>query len=320
MAVSMKGGGKSLLNKRSSYFQRTWMLYAMLVLPVAFFAIFRYAPMSNIVIAFKDYNIFRGVWDSPWIWEREGRSAFYWFEQAFGNPGFVRALRNTIFLNFLDLVIGFPAPIILAILLNELAFKRFKKVTQTIVYLPHFISWIVISGMAVQLFAPGGGVVNQLLGQLGLGPIQFLGEPRNWVATFIGIGVWRSMGWGTIIYLAAITGINSELYEAAEVDGCGRWGKIWHVTLPGIRPTIVVLLILNLGWMLGTDFDRYWAMLNPVVLRVGDVISTMVFRVGIRGFQFSLTTAIGLFQSVVSVIFLLTANFIAKRVGERGIM
>jgi len=319
MAAKMKGDGRPIRSS-GSYFQRTWMLYAMLVLPVAFFVIFRYAPMSNIVIAFKDYNIFRGVWDSDWIWAREGRSAFYWFEQAFGNPGFVRALRNTIFLNFLDLVIGFPAPIILAILLNELAFKRFKKVTQTIVYLPHFISWIVISGMAVQLFAPGGGVVNQLLGELGLGPIQFLGDPSNWIATFIGIGVWRSMGWGTIIYLAAITGINSELYEAAEVDGCGRFGKIWHVTLPGIRPTIVVLLILNLGWMLGTEFDRYWAMLNPVVLPVGDVISTMVFRVGIRGFQFSLTTAIGLFQSVVSVIFLLSANFLAKRLGERGIM
>jgi putative aldouronate transport system permease protein len=233
---------------------------------------------------------------------------------------FVRALRNTIFLNFLDLIVGFPAPIILALLLNELAFKRFKKFTQTVVYLPHFISWIVISGMAVQLFATGGGVVNMMLGRIGLGPVSFLGEPTNWIATFIGLGVWRSMGWGTIIYLAAITSINPELYEAAEVDGCGRMGKIWHVTLPGIRPTIVVLLILNLGWMLGTEFDRYWAMINPVVLHVGDVISTMVFRVGIRGFQFSLTTAIGLFQSVVSVLFLLTANFIAKRIGERGIM
>jgi len=312
MATSMKGGGRSA-RRRSSYLQRTWMLYAMLVLPVGFFVVFRYIPMGNIVIAFKDYNIFRGVWDSPWV-------GLHWFEQAFQNPGFVRALRNTIWLNFLDLIFGFPAPIILAILLNELAFKRFKRVTQTIVYLPHFISWIVISGMAVQLFATGGGVVNILLSRVDLGPINFLGAPANWIATFIGLGVWRGMGWGTIIYLAAITGINSELYEAAEVDGCGRWGKIWHVTLPGIRPTMVVLLILNLGWMLGTEFDRYWAMLNPVVLQVGDVISTMVFRVGIRGFQFSLTAAIGLFQSIVSVIFLLTANFIAKRVGERGIM
>jgi len=304
---------------RSSYFQRTWMLYAMLALPVAFFAVFRYVPMGNIIIAFKDYNIFRGVLDSPWIWENESRGVFYWFESAFSHARFLPALRNTIWLNFLDLAFGFPAPIILAILLNELAFKRFKKITQTIVYLPHFISWIVISGMARQLFLTDG-TVNVLLGHIGVGPISFLGVPQNWVATFISLGVWRGMGWGTIIYLAAITGINSELYEAAEVDGAGRWGKIWHVTLPGIRSTMVVLLILNLGWMLGSEFDRYWAMLNPVVLPVGDVINTLVYDIGLRSFQFSLTAAIGLFQSVVSVIFLLSANFLAKRFGERGIM
>jgi len=303
----------------------------MLVLPVAFFVVFRYIPMGNIVIAFKDYNIFEGVFGSPWMWDeyayvagrqvsREPRPWFHWFQEAFQNPAFVRALRNTLWLNFLDLVFGFPAPIILAILLNELAFKRFKKITQTVVYVPHFISWIIISGMAVQLFATGGGVVNILLGRVGLGPINFLGDPGNWIVTFIGLGVWRGMGWGTIIYLAAITGINSELYEAAEVDGAGRWGKIWHVTLPGIRPTMVILLILNLGWMLGSEFDRYWAMVNPVVHHVGDVINTFVYDHGIRSMRFSFTAAVGLFQSAVSVIFLLTANFIAKRVGERGIM
>lgn len=308
-----KYNGQSLL-KRSSYLQRTWMLYAMLILPVAFFAIFRYVPMANIVIAFKDYSIFhKNVWEAPWV-------GFKWFNQAFHSQDFYIALRNTLWLNFLGLVFGFPAPIILAIFLNELAFKRFKKVTQTVVYLPHFISWIIISGMAVQLFATNGGVVNIMLGKLGFGPINFLMDPSMWVVTYIGLGVWKDMGWGTIIYLAAITGINSELYEAAEVDGAGRWGKIWHVTLPGILPTIVVLLILNLGSMLGSEFDRPFAMVNPMVLKVGDVISTMVYRVGIRSFQFSLTAAIGLFQSVVCVIFLLTANFIAKRAGERGIM
>ena len=311
MSRNMKMGPPG--SSRSSYLSRTWMLYAMLVLPIGFFVVFRYIPMGNIVIAFKDYNIFQGVPDSPWV-------GFHWFERAFADPQFINALRNTLILNLLDLIFGFPAPIILSILLNELVFTRFKKITQTIVYLPHFISWIIISGMAVQLFAPGGGVVNVMLGKLGMGPVNFLGNPNNWVATFIGLGVWRSMGWGTIIYLAAITGINSELYEAAEVDGCGRWGKIWHVTLPGIRSTMVVLLILSLGNMLGTEFDRYWALINPVVLHVGDVISTLVFRVGIRSFQFSLTAAIGLFQSVIAVVLLLTANFIAKRLGERGIM
>jgi len=294
------------------YLQRTWMLYLMLVLPVAFFAVFRYIPMTNIVIAFKDYNIFRGVWDSPW-------AGFKYFEQAFQNRAFFFALRNTLVLNILDLIMGFPAPIILALLLNELVNKRFKKITQTIIYLPHFLSWIIIAGMANQLFAPSGGVINIMLSRFNVGPINFLMDKGNWIATYIGLGVWREMGWGTIIYLAAITGINPELYEAAEVDGAGRWQKLWHITLPGIRPTIIVLLIMSLGRILGSEFDRPFALVNPMVEQVGDVISTMVYRVGIRSSQFSLTAAIGLFQSLVCVIFLVAANSIAKKAGERGI-
>jgi putative aldouronate transport system permease protein len=268
--------------------------------------------MTNIVIAFKDYNIFRGVWASPWVGGK-------WFEQAFQSRDFYFSLRNTLVLNFLDLIVGFPAPIILAILLNELPFRRYKKLTQTLVYLPHFLSWIIISGIAVQLLAPSGGVVNIGLSKLGLGPINFLMENHLWIGTYVGLGVWKEMGWGTIIYLAAITGINPELYEAAEVDGAGRWRKIWHVTLPGIRPTIVVLLIMNLGRILGSEFDRPYTMANPMVMEVADVISTLVYRVGIRSSQFSLTAAIGLFQSVVCVVFLIAANAIAKSSGERGI-
>jgi putative aldouronate transport system permease protein len=222
-------------------------------------------------------------------------------------------------LNFLDLVVGFPAPVILAVLLNELPSRRYKKLTQTLVYLPHFLSWIIISGISVQLFAPGGGIINIALSKIGLGPINFLMENNLWVGTYVGMGVWKEMGWGTIIYLAAITGINPEIYEAAEVDGAGRFGKIWHVTLPGIRPTIVVLLIMNLGRILGSEFDRPYTMANPMVMDVADVISTLVYRVGIRSSQFSLTAAIGLFQSVVCVIFLIAANAIAKNSGERGI-
>jgi putative aldouronate transport system permease protein len=294
------------------YVRRKWMYYAMLLLPMAFFVVFRYVPMVNIVIAFKDYNLFRGVWDSPWV-------GMKWFKEAFASRDFLFALRNTIALNMLDLIIGFPAPIILAILLNELSFKRYKKLTQTIVYLPHFLSWIIISGIASQLFAPSGGVINIALTKIGIGPIDFLMKPNNWVATYIGLGVWKEMGWGTIIYLAAITGINPEVYEAAEVDGAGRWGKIWHVTLPGLRPTIVVLLIMNLGRILGSEFDRPYTMANPLVMQVADVLSTLVYRVGIRSGQFSLTSAIGLFQSLVCVVFLLGANSLAKKVGERGI-
>jgi putative aldouronate transport system permease protein len=297
---------------RIIYIKRTWMLYLMLLLPMVFFIVFRYVPMVNIVIAFKDYNIFAGVGKSPWV-------GFKWFGQAFTDPGFMLALRNTLLLNILDLLCGFPAPVILAILLNELSYKGYKKVTQTVMYLPHFLSWIIISGIAIQLFAPGDGVVNLALGKLGVGPIDFLMNKGMWVGTYISLGIWKEMGWGTIIYLAAITGINPELYEAAEVDGANRWGKIWHVTLPSIRPTIIVLLIMNLGRILGSEFDRPYTLANPLVMQVADVISTLVYRVGIRNGQFSLTAAIGLFQSVVCVIFLLAANSLAKKFGERGV-
>jgi putative aldouronate transport system permease protein len=300
------------LLKRSHYLQRTWMLYLMLVLPVIYFLVFKYIPMANIIIAFKDYNMFEGVWKSPWV-------GFKWFAQTFQDRDFYLALRNTLVLNILDLIMGFPAPIILAILLNELPFKYYKKFAQTVIYLPHFLSWIIIAGIARQLFAPSGGLINIMLGQLGIGPINFLMNKGMWIGTYIGLGVWKEMGWGTIIYLAAITGINPELYEAAEVDGASRWGKIWHVTLPGIRPTIVVLLIMNLGRILGSEFDRPFTLANDTVMQVADVISTMVYRLGIRGPQISLTTAIGLFQSVVCVIFLIAANAIAKRAGERGV-
>jgi putative aldouronate transport system permease protein len=291
------------------------MLYGMLVLPVTFFIIFRYAPMTNIVIAFKDYNIFQGVWSkgSPWV-------GLKWFQRAFASRDFWNALRNTLWLNFLDLLIGFPAPIILALILNELVYKTYKRLTQTIIYLPHFLSWIIVSSIASRLLAPSTGVVNIfLVNNFGIGPIDFLMNKSKWIMTYILFGVWKEMGWGTIIYLAAITGINPELYEAAEVDGAGRWRKLWHITLPGVKPTIVVLLIMNIGRILGIEFDRPYTMMNSIVMEVADVISTLVYRVGIRSFQFSFTAAIGVFQSVVCVIFLIAANTMAKKFGERGI-
>jgi len=300
---------------KSTYLQRSWMLYLMLALPIAFFVVFRYIPMTNIVIAFKDYNIFQGVWSegSPWV-------GFKWFQRAFSTKDFWNALRNTVYLNVLDLVMGFPAPIILALLLNELVNKSFKKVTQTLIYLPHFLSWIIVSGIASRLLAPTTGVINIFLVEsLGIGPIDFLMDKTKWVFTYIFLGVWKEMGWGTIIYLAAITGINPELYEAAEVDGAGRWRKLWHITLPGIRPTIVVLLIMNIGRILGIEFDRPYTLMNNIVMEVADVLSTLVYRLGIRSFQYSLTSAIGLFQSIVCVIFLVAANTVANKLGERGI-
>jgi len=315
----------------SAYLKRSWMLYLMLLLPMAFFMLFRYVPMTNIVMAFKNYNMFQGVWSPPnpvcpydqtgvhmtgcshWV-------GFDWFQKAFASRDFWLAMRNTLWLNFLDLLFGFPAPIILALILNELFFKTFKKFTQTVIYLPHFLSWIIVSSIASRLLAPTTGVVNIFLYEtFNMKPIDFLMDKANWVATYVALGVWKEMGWGTIIYLAAITGINPELYEAAEVDGAGRWRKLWHITLPGIRPTIVVLLIINIGRILGIEFDRPYTMMNNIVIEVADVLSTLVYRLGIRSFQFSLTTAIGLFQSVICVIFLVGANTLAKKFGERGI-
>ncbi|MDF2904993.1 MAG: putative rane protein [Herbinix sp.] len=305
---------KSVTRKTILYFKKTWTLYLMMALPVAFAVVFRYLPMTNIAMAFKEYNMFKGVWASPW-----SEPMFKWFLKAFTTKDFWDALRNTLMLNSLDLVFGFPMPIFLAILLNELAFKRYKKITQTIVYLPHFLSWIIISGIAKQLLAPRSGIVNVMLNGMGLESIDFLTSPTLYVGTYIAFGLWKEMGWNTIIYLAAITGINPELYEAAEVDGASRWKKIWHITLPGIRSTIVVLLIMNLGRILGSEFDRPYSFSNSLVMSVADVLSTYVYRVGIRGFQFSLTAAVGLFQSVICVIFLFSANAIAKKFGERGV-
>jgi putative aldouronate transport system permease protein len=271
--------------------------------------------MAYVQIAFKKYSIVQSVWEMPWA----DKNGFEYFIKAFSNRDFLYALRNTLMLNLLDLIVGFPAPIILALLINELVFAKFKRITQTIVYMPHFLSWIIITGIALQLFAPSTGFVNIVLNNLGFESIPFLNNSTYWVFTYLVLGVWQSMGWNSIIYLAALTGINPELYEAASIDGAGRFSKMWYVTLPGLRPTIIILLIMSLGRILGSEFDRPYALGNVMVRDVSNVISTFVYTNGIRGLQFSMTTAVGLFQSVVGVIFLLGANGLAKKFGERGI-
>lgn len=299
----------------SVYMKRYWQLYALLVLPLLYLLIFKYIPMIYIQIAFKKYSIVESVWKLPLA----ANHGFEYFIKAFKSKDFLLALRNTVGLNLLDLVIGFPAPIIFALVLNELCFKRFKKVVQTIAYMPHFLSWVIIYGLALQLFAPSTGFINMILNNLGMSSIPFLDDSSHWVATYIGLGVWQNFGWGSIVYLAAIAGISPELYEAASVDGAGRFKKMWHITLPGIKPTIVVLLVMNLGNILGSNFDRPFALQNNLVMDVANVLSTYVYKVGIKGLQFSLTTAVGLFQSVVGVFFLLTANWISRKLGEQGI-
>ncbi|MBN1697243.1 MAG: sugar ABC transporter permease [Spirochaetales bacterium] len=287
-----------------------------MILPLTYFVIFKYIPMTYIQVAFKKYTIIKSPWEMPWA----DNGGFEYFIKAFSNRDFLYALRNTIMLNLLDLVTGFPAPIMLALLLNELRIRWFKRVTQTIAYLPHFLSWIIIYGMAVQLLAPTSGLVNIVLNRMGIKSIPFLNDSTYWVGTYVFLGIWRDVGWNTIIYLAAITAINPELYEAASMDGAGRIKKMWHITLPGLRPTIVVLLILSLGRILGSEFDRPYALGNALVKDVSNVIATFVYTYGIRGLQFSLTTAVGMFQSVVCVIFLFIANGLAKRIGEQGIV
>ena len=294
-----------------TYMRRYGTLYLLLIIPLAFFAIFRYTPMSYILLAFKKNNILVPPWQVAWA----KNNGFEWFIKAFRDKNFITALQNTIFLNLLDLVIGTPMPILMAILLNELAFPKYKRVTQTILYLPHFLSWVIISAISLRLFATNDGMINKLLGTA----IPFLGTDNNWRASYIILGIWKECGWNTIIYLAALTGISPELYEAAEVDGASRWRKIWHITLPGIRSTIIVLLIMNLGHILGSEFDRPFTLSNKLVEGASKTISIFVYERGIKGSQFSLSTAVGLFQSVVCVIFLLLSNSLAKRFGERGI-
>ncbi len=316
---SQKEVFKTRLSWKSSL-RKYWQLYLLLVIPIVYFIIFRYGPMEYILTAFKKYMINKSVWEMPWaINKKKETDIFFYFKQAFQDNQFTRALKNTILLNVLDLVVGFPAPIIFALILNELVFPKFKKVVQTVAYMPHFLSWVIIYSLSLRIFATSDGLLNILINKLGGASIPFLGDEKLWVVTYIFLGVWQNFGWGSIVYLAAIAGINPEFYEAASVDGAGRFKKIWHITLPGIKPTIVVLLIMNLGNILGGGFDRPFAMQNPLVLNTAEVISTYVYKKGVLAAQYSLTTAVGLFQSVVGVFFLLTANFISRKMGERGI-
>ncbi len=300
------------------YMKRYWQLYLMLLLPIIYLLVFKYLPMRYIVIAFKDYKLNMPLSKMPWAATAGKTDIFKYFKKAM-NSDFYNALRNNVGLNLLDLFFGFPAPVIFALILNELPFKKFKKAVQTIAYMPHFLSWVIIYGLSLQLFTPSGGLVNQVLMATGHEAIPFLNESKHWVFTYVMMGIWQSFGWGSIIYLAAIAGINPELYEAASVDGAGRFRKMWHVTLPGIKSTIIVLLIMNLGGIVGGAFDRIYAMQNNLVLDVGETIATYVYKNGVKQLKISLSTAVGLFQSVVGLFFLLSANTLSRKLGERGI-
>lgn len=297
------------------YMRNHWQLYLLLLVPVAFVIVFKYAAYPGLRIAFMNFKPAKGFAGSEWVgWEN--------FEKIFRDKDFLRALQNSLAFNFLDLLVGFPVPIALAIMLNELRFNRFKRVSQTILYLPHFLSWVIIASVALTLFKPETGLINTLMMQAGWidQGIPFLTEKWHWAVTYLLIGVWQNMGWGTIIYLAAITGIDAELYEAATIDGAGRWRKIWNVTLPCIRGTMVTLLIMNLGRVMGSNFERINAFGNVQVKDFQYQLAIYIYEKGLSGGNYSRATAVGLFQSLVGLLLVIASDRFAKRLGEDGLL
>ena len=294
---------------------RDWHLYLLLLVPIALVVIFNYAAYPGLRMVFMDYKPAKGYDGSKWV-------GWATFEKVFRDRDFIRALKNSIVFNLLDLLVSFPVPIVLALMLNELRFPRFKKVTQTILYLPHFLSWVIVGSVAYQLFKPSTGIVNVLMmnwGWIDKG-IPFLTELNHWAVTYLAIGVWQGMGWGTIIYLAAITGISGELYEAAMIDGANRMQRIWHITLPGIRSTIVVLLIMNLGMIMGSNYERLDVFGNTQVKDYQYQLAIYIYEKGLANSKFSMATAVGLFQSLVGLMLVLLSDRFAKSLGEDGLL
>ena len=299
-------------------FQKNKAVYVMFLPVVVFYLIFHYYPMSGIILAFKDFKPALGIWGSPFT----GDFGFEHFLAFFGSSFFGRTITNTILISLYQLIFGFPMPIILALILNELRYPRFKKVSQTILYLPHFLSWAIIGSVAMTMFRPNSGLVNILLTNLGVisEGIPFLNEKWHWAVTYLLIGVWQTMGWGTILYLAAITGINGELYEAAMIDGANRWKRMWHITLPGIKSTVVTLLILNLGRVMGSNLERLTALENSQVKDFQYQLAVYIYNKGIGAGKFSAATAVGLFQSLIGLILVLLSDKFAKKLGEDGLL
>lgn len=302
----------SPLKRKSSYLRDNYELYLMLIPAALVYIIFRYLPTYGILIAFEDYNMFAGVFHSKWV-------GLDLFKEMFSTKTFWQVLINTIRLNMLSLIVAFPAPIIFALLLNEIRQNKFKRVVQAISYMPHFISWVILYGILLAFVSPDTGLFNVILTKLGFDQIKFLFEKSWWYVIYIGSGVWKEVGFSTIIYIAALSSISPELYEAAEIDGAGRFKKMWHVTLPGIRSTIVIMLLFSIGGVMSIGFDQPYLLSNAMVDDISDVLSTYIYRNGIQNVHYSYTTAVGLFQSVVNVILLISANKIASMLGESGL-
>lgn len=296
--------------------RRDWWLYAMLLPGLIYVIIFKYLPMYGVTIAFKNYSVFKGFADSPWVGMDQ-------FAKLFARADFRRALENNIIISVQKLIFGFPTPIILSLMINEMRHSIGKKGIQTAVILPNFISWIVINGLLYAMFSTSSGVIVGLMRSFGIegAAPNILADKDHFRMVILISYLWKSGGMGTIVYLAAISGIDQQLYEAAQIDGAGRWRQLWHITLSSLRPTIVVLLIFRVGEMMFAGFDQIFAISNYLVVSVADIIDTYVYRLGMESRKFSEATAAGLFQSAIGLVLVLATNFIAKRVDpESGIM
>jgi putative aldouronate transport system permease protein len=295
------------------YLQRYWPLYAMMVLPIIYFIVFKYMPMVGNVLAFRRYRPGKGPWGTDWV-------GFAYFKRFFQDPAFWSAFKNTLVLSLLNLVINFPIPIIFAILLNEVRNLRFKKVVQTVSYMPRFVSTVVVVTIIGDLLSPSTGVINHFLATLsGSDPVYYMNDPRYFRPLYILLDTWQYTGWTAIIYLAAITAIPQELYEAATIDGAGHFAQIWYVTIPEIMPTIMVMLIMNVGRLLSLGFEKVLLMYTPANSGVSDILDTLVYRTGLANQNYSYATAIGLFTGIIGVVLVASSNTLSRKLTGESI-
>jgi putative aldouronate transport system permease protein len=305
-------GKRRRLGKAVRAIIRHWQLYVLIAPVLLYFIVFHYMPMYGVQIAFKDFIATKGIGGSPWV-------GFKHFERFFDSYFFWRLLKNTLGISLYELAVGFPIPIVLALMINEVRHKGYKKFVQTVTYAPHFLSTVVLVGLVIMFLSPTSGIVNTIIKAFGGEPVFFMTKPEWFKTIYVLSGVWQQMGWSSIIYLAALAGIDPGLHEAAKVDGATRLQRIWHINLPGIMPTVVILLILNIGSLMGVGFEKVFLMQNSLNNESSDVISTYVYRSGLLGAQYSFASAVGLFNSVVNFILLLTVNRIAKAVNQASL-
>ncbi|MDQ0720488.1 putative aldouronate transport system permease protein [Paenibacillus sp. W4I10] len=296
----------------SRSWRRHWQLYLLILPPIAYFIIFKYVPMVNAVLAFKDYNVIKGIWGSPWAGTK-------YFELLFQNPAFVMLIKNTLYISFYSLIVGFPIPILLALALNEIKNIRFKKTVQMVTYAPYFISTVVMVSIIMLFLSPRLGIVNTIAGALGFEGVNFLGEPGLFRSIYVFSDVWQGMGYSAVIYLAALAGVDPSLYEAAKVDGANRIQKIINVDLPGLLPAAVIILILSVGNIMAVGFEKIYLLQNPLNLSASEIISTYVYKIGLLNANYSFATAVGLFNSVINLILLLIVNAVAKRLSNTSL-